>query len=245
MRFLVLRFDAPLMSFGGPVVDNRGITVAHPGRSMLTGLLGNALGWDHVDVDRLNALQERLVVAARADRPGDRLTDYQTVDLGQPHLAVPGWTTRGAAETRAGAFSDGTHIRHRDYVVDAAYTVLVGLSSPGDPTLDALAEAVARPARPLFLGRKSCLPARPLVDPRRPIVEGKDAVEAFRRIPLLPSEVERGEQVDLWVPSVDAEDDLHGEEVHDARDWRTQLHVGSHRVRRERWERAEFPPEST
>lgn len=237
MRFLVLRFDGPMMSFGGPVVDNLGVTVAHPGRSMVVGLLANALGWDHVEVDRLDALQARLVVASRADRPGARLTDYQTVDLGQSHLSHPGWTSRGRAETRGGGFSGGTHIRYREYVVDACYTVLVGLLTPGDPDLAALLAAIERPARPLFLGRKTCLPARPLFDPDLPTIEAASAREALLAVPLARP---GSDPVDLWFPEVVAADDLHAVEVRDLRDWGTQLHVGGTRVRRERVSRAEF-----
>ena len=43
MRALVLRFDAPLMSFGGVMVDQHGVIDRFPGTAMLTGLLANAL----------------------------------------------------------------------------------------------------------------------------------------------------------------------------------------------------------
>ena len=41
---LLLRLDAPLMSFGAPMVDSNGVIQEFPALSMLTGLLGNALG---------------------------------------------------------------------------------------------------------------------------------------------------------------------------------------------------------
>jgi len=34
---ILLRFDAPLMSFGGVLVDEHGVTRQFPGASMLTG----------------------------------------------------------------------------------------------------------------------------------------------------------------------------------------------------------------
>ena len=159
---LVLRLDAPLMSFGGVAVDETRPTLEHPGRSMLTGLLANALGWVHGDFEALQRLQSRLDFAVRQDRPGRLLVDYQTVDLSQDFMGES-WTTHGVPEKRGGA-SLGTHIRRPHYLADAAYTVALTLD-PADesPTLDDLQAALRHPARPLFIGRKTCLPSRPLV----------------------------------------------------------------------------------
>jgi CRISPR-associated Cas5-like protein len=41
---LLLRLEAPLMSFGGVAIDYRGVTRTFPGCAMLTGLITNALG---------------------------------------------------------------------------------------------------------------------------------------------------------------------------------------------------------
>lgn len=162
---LLLRLEAPLMSFGGVAVDETRRTLEHPGRAMLTGLLANALGWLRSDFDALQSLQERLDFAVRRDRQGSLLNDFHTVDLGQDFMKQ-GWTTRGATEGRnTSDASKGTHIRHRHFLADAAYTVAIGVDPPDEsPTLDELERALWRPARPLFLGRKTCLPARPLVD---------------------------------------------------------------------------------
>ncbi len=43
-EFLLLRLEAPLMAFGGPMVDYIGRTRSFPGQAQITGLLGNALG---------------------------------------------------------------------------------------------------------------------------------------------------------------------------------------------------------
>lgn len=94
---LVLRLEAPLMSFGGETIDNFGVVRDFPAASMLTGLIANALGWRRTDTDKLDRLQDRLVFAVRLDRPGTRFTEYQTARL----LAEDqGWTTRGRPEGR-------------------------------------------------------------------------------------------------------------------------------------------------
>lgn len=103
MDCLLLRLDAPLMSFGAVTVDQINPTWRFPARSMLVGLLGNALGWDHRDTGRLQALQARLRFAARWDAEPELLTEYQTVDLGQDFMMDTGWTTRGSAKTAKGA----------------------------------------------------------------------------------------------------------------------------------------------
>ncbi|MFN3297681.1 type I-E CRISPR-associated protein Cas5/CasD, partial [Caldimonas sp.] len=168
MDVLLLRLDAPLMSFGAVVVDQNNPVWRFPGVAMLTGLLGNALGWDHRDTDRLQALQDRLRFAARWDAEPELLTDYQTVDLGQDFMVGTGWTTRGHREDRGkGAATTGTHIRYREHWANGVATIALTLDGEGEPDLAALEQALRCPARPLFLGRKPCLPAGPLLLGRR------------------------------------------------------------------------------
>ncbi|MDP2312725.1 MAG: type I-E CRISPR-associated protein Cas5/CasD [Pseudomonadota bacterium] len=225
---LVLRLDAPLMSFGGTAVDNYGVTDDHPGTSMLAGLLANALGYDHRETARTQRLQSRLRHAARADRAGSRFVDYQTVDLGQPSLLGMGWTTHGVPEDRAGAFSEGTHIRYRHYIADAIYTVALTLE-PADeaPTLPELAAALQRPARPLFIGRKPCLPAAPLFLYTE---DSPDLEAAIRSAPLAARRADKG-SLTLWLPADEATGDGRTRYVRDQRDWANQIHSGERLVR--------------
>jgi CRISPR system Cascade subunit CasD len=262
---LVLRLDAPLLSFGAPTVDSLGKTAPHPSRSMLTGLLANALGWGYgrSDLEEMSKLQARLNWAARRDKAGEPMTEYQTVDLGQRHMwAIGGkseegfgavsWTTRGAIEERAGATANatGTHQRWRDHYADAVYAVAVGLA-PGDgPSVAELAAAVQRPARPLFLGRKSCPPAAPLFVA---VVQAESVVAA-----LLPSAVpnqacrrdrpgskpaQAGQFASLWWPGDEDHPtgDRHFEEmsVTEERDWLNQIHVGERLIRHGRLQMTE------
>lgn len=224
---LLLRFDAPLMSFGDVQVDERGVSAEFPGRSLLTGLLGNALGWSHAEADRLNLLQSRLQHAVRRDRAGELLVDYQTVDLGQPFLER-GWTTRGAPAKRAGGSArSGTHIRHRHYWADAVFTVAVTLDpEEGEPDLDECAQALRQPERPLFLGRKACLPAAPLVVTKTRSPSVRRALLTTRLSPRADSEEGR---FSFWWPADGAQADVSGKHripVHDERDWNNQIHVG-------------------
>ncbi|MGK9517924.1 hypothetical protein O6467_24530, partial [Salmonella enterica subsp. enterica] len=82
-----------------------------------------------------------------------------------------GWTTRGRREDRkGGTAATGTHQRWRDHWANGVATVAMALDGDGEPTLDALETALRAPARPLFIGRKPCLPAAPLLIGRREAV---------------------------------------------------------------------------
>ena len=189
-RHLILRLDAPLMSFGGVVIDNFGVSDAWPSVSLLAGLIGNALGYRRTDGDALQDLQDRLVFACRADREGERLRDFQTADLKQNDK---GWTTRGRPEGREGGGKTyfGMHIRHRDYWADRIVTVAMRLEpAEGEPALEWIANALSSPARPLFIGRKPCLPATPLFAGWS---DGMSALDAVSRFPVPdPEDADRG-----------------------------------------------------
>ena len=160
---LLLLLDAPWMAFGGEVIDAYGIVRDFPNLSMIAGLLANALGYDRSEADHLGRLQDRLVMGSARLEEGRRVRDYQTVKLSSKDQ---GWTTRGRTEGRAGGLpADGaTHIRHRDADADALVLVALRLEPAGEaPDLDALAQALDRPERPLFLGRKPSLPSGPVL----------------------------------------------------------------------------------
>ncbi|MGI2325515.1 MULTISPECIES: type I-E CRISPR-associated protein Cas5/CasD [unclassified Methylococcus] len=236
MDILLLRFDAPLMSFGGVMVDQHGPTERFPGLSMLAGLLGNAMGYRHGDADALEALQARIEYAARWDVEPEALLDYHTVDLGQEKMREPGWTTRGEPEHRAGgpAAAFGTHQRYRHYWANGVMTLAVTLKDAGTPNLDELAAAIVQPARPLFLGRKTCLPAAPLLAGR---VEAENVLEALRRTPRVVGRVrpERREERNptedrkvnaCWPAYLGETEQSRQTGIYDRRDWRNQIHAG-------------------
>lgn len=161
-EYLILRLRGPLQSWGDVALDPRRPTRRFPSRSALAGLVASALGWRYEDGERTNRLQDHLDYAVREDEPGTVVVDYQTVDLG----AMPdrGWT-RWGIEKRGGSATKRTHLLFKEYLADAGLSVALGLV-PGAPvSLDDVEDAMRRPARPLFLGRKSCPPIEPLLPP--------------------------------------------------------------------------------
>jgi CRISPR system Cascade subunit CasD len=184
-RFLILRLDAPLMSFGAAAVDNYGAIARFPALSMVAGLLANALGFDRGETSSLQRLQDRLILASRIEGEAEEMRDFHTAQLGKDDK---GWTTRGFVEERAGgqATYDSPHIRYRDFWSNMIVSLAIGLApATEEPTLETLAEALREPERPLFLGRKPCLPSRPLLD-IKPFVEATDVRSALVSVSVSP-----------------------------------------------------------
>ena len=227
-RHMVLKLESPLMSFGGETIDAYGPTRDFPARSMLTGLLGNALGIQRTEGARMQELERRLVFAARIDREGQNgppAVELQTAAISREDL---GWTTKGKPEGRAGGQYRNT-LLYREYLADAAVTVALRLvpDEAAEGNLDRLAEAVRKPARPLYLGRKPCLPTGPIF---QGFCVADTALQAVLNWPAerrLPAVVRT-----IW-PAGEGVKELAPEQTYllaDRRDWRTRLHGGSRLV---------------
>jgi CRISPR system Cascade subunit CasD len=223
--FLVLRLQGPLMSFGSVSVDETRPTHQLPTQSQLTGLLANALGWRAREGARLNRLQERLVFGARRDIPGELLVDYQNAHI---HKGEAAWRARATGPlVRAGGDGYENTQRWRHYIADGAVRAVLTLE-PADeePTLDQVARALERPARPLFLGRVSCPPSFFLHCGET--VSADSVPEALLRVPPL------GASRDALPAEWPARGALAGElglarqvlERADLRDWVNNLHTG-------------------
>lgn len=164
--WLVLRLEAPIASFGTTMVQGFGPITAFPSTALLTGLAAAALGWSWRDPGAHQSLQDRIIAAMRADRPIDSLTDLQNARLRADDSA---WTTGAVPARRRGASYAGPHRRFREYHQDLLVHVVLRLAAaptgPQSPSLDLLADALRFPARPLYIGRKPCIPSAPLIAP--------------------------------------------------------------------------------
>ena len=228
MKLLHLYFEGPLMSFGAPAVDEVRPAGQFPTRSMVTGLLANALGWRHHQFERLQALQDALRVAARADRPGEPLRDFQTVDIKQDHM-LRGWTTWGAVEGRSSTSKKRTHIREVHYWADAIFLVVISLAEESPVTVEQAGQALRDPARPLFLGRKCCLPSAPL---RPSLFEAEGLAAALEELPRHLRARQHG-PLQAWCPADDPT--IPSERVWELalptlRDWRNRVHLGRENI---------------
>lgn len=231
-NWLVVRFEAPLMAFGGIAVDQIRPTRDFPAASMLTGLIGNALGWHWCDAERHQDLQDRLLFAAYKERQGFLLTDMQNAALNRED---EGWTTRGVPERRTGAYRTygSPHRRRREYHADASARLVLRLEqAEEEPTIAALIQAFHCPARPLFIGRKPCLPSRPIVASGADrYVEGSNAYDAL--CALAWRNASTGPKKALWPLGEGPQTGKCVDRIverRDLRDWRKGVHAGSRSV---------------
>ena len=224
-RHLILNLESPLMAFGGETIDNYGVIRPFPAASMLTGLLANALGWRRIERERHQQLQDRLVFAARIDREqrgGLGIQDFQSAAINNTEQS---WTARGRPEGRGGGTYQN-HLRYRDYQVDTRVTVALRMEpEDGAPTLGRLAEALDEPARPLFIGRKPCLPSAPLFSG---FSDGETALDALLAYPIADDDAGRPTVRTLW-PDREGSPEIGANRTYmitDQRNWVSGLHGG-------------------
>lgn len=177
MKALVFTLAAPMMAFGEIAVDERRGTAPRPTRSAVLGLLAAALGLERSD-PRQQALANGYDMAVRIDRPGRLLADYHTVQV-PPSSAINRAERQDGRRpaTRAEELAVGglgTKLTRRDYLTDAAFTVLIAARDAAPVPLVELAAALERPHWRLSAGRRSC----PLGLPPAPRVVEADTVVA-------------------------------------------------------------------
>lgn len=219
-RHLVLRLDAPLMSFGGDTVDNLGIVKDHPAQSMIAGLIGNALGYERFEGAALAKLQARLVMGSLRLREGVRIQDFQTAQLDGGER---GWTTSGRFEGRRGGSGtyESPHIRYRDIDADAIVLVVLRLE-PADeaPTLEDVKGVLDSPERPLFIGRKPFIPSRPLAS------AWVDAIDIASALEVAIGEDDDRSYRSQWPADEGNRDGQRRQNLTDERDWIAGIHTG-------------------
>ena len=119
-------------------------------------------------------------------------------------------------------------------------TVALRLEPPdSDPALDDLGEALLEPARPLFIGRKPCLPSLPLFGGYS---DGNTALEALLSVPLAAEPAGRPAIRVQWPAGEGAEGSERSQNqmITDERNWVSGLHGGGRPVRQAAIEREKF-----
>ena len=147
-RHLMLRLEGPLQSWGLRARWDVRDSASEPTKSGIIGLVACAMGVPRGD-PRLEELDIALSLAVRVERAGIATEDFQTVTA--RHVRADG-TSRGV---------ESTIVSPRTYLQDAAFLAAIG--GPAD-LLERCRDALLAPAWPVFLGRKSCVPTRPILD---------------------------------------------------------------------------------
>jgi CRISPR system Cascade subunit CasD len=154
---LALLLDGPLQSWGYTSRFERRTTALHPTRSGVLGIVAAALGIDKHAPDeatqlaRLGGLRFTTVKLDKRDARGnrlliERLEDYHTVT--------------GIRRASGKVDHDATVQTYRHYLLDARFGIL--LEGPV-ALLEQIAAALRNPKWGVWLGRKSCLPASPVL----------------------------------------------------------------------------------
>jgi len=183
---LLLRLEGPLQSWGTRSRWDVRDTGLEPTKSGVVGLVGCAVGLRR-DNPELESLDRALLFGVRLDRPGVISTDYQTVTGYHRTAAGEFKHSDGTAKTLAKAreHAENTIVSPRDYLHDAAFLVALALRPEARKTeadlLNRLKGHLQNPRWPLYLGRKSCVPSRPVFE--RFADEYDDLVKAFQGEP--------------------------------------------------------------
>ena len=155
MATLLLKFVAPMQSWGSRSRFDVRDTEREPTKSGVLGLVAAALGRDRTEpIDDLSALR----LGVRVDREGAVRYDFQTAkDVIRASITKEQWLRARTKGKTTG--TQDTVVSRRYFLSDAAF--LVGLE--GNPQLlEQIEEALKRPKWTLFLGRKSYLPGEPI-----------------------------------------------------------------------------------
>lgn len=165
-RFLILRLEGALQAWGENGKWDFRDSSSMPTKSGIVGLLGCAMGEERGS-EKLTALAQNITVAVRADRPGVKFVDFQTIKTDR--LMTANGTPRGK--------NASTIVSPREYLQDACFTVFLETETHWREEIE---EALRNPKWCMYLGRKNCVPGRPIL---ADVVEYADWKEALASYP--------------------------------------------------------------
>ncbi len=172
-KFIMLRLEGLLQAWGESAVwDNRS-TAVMPTKSGVVGLLGCAMGLERKS-ERLYELSRGIRMGIRADRRGAIILDYHTVQ-GMPKILNAAGKPRG-----------DTIVTPRWYLQDASFLAVLEASESLQQQIE---RALEEPVWCIYLGRKNCVPSRPVWDGLHN--EYEDILDAIYKYPA----ADRGDAV--------------------------------------------------
>jgi len=137
MTVLLMKLCGPLQAWGERSRFVRRETATEPTKSGVIGLVAAASGRRRTDpIEDLAGL----VFGVRVDQPGSLVRDFQTAHSLDGSRVMP--------------------LSTRYYLSDAVF--LAALQGP-PALLEGVADLIRKPTFPLYLGRRSCPPAEPIV----------------------------------------------------------------------------------
>jgi CRISPR system Cascade subunit CasD len=172
-----MRLEGPFQSWGERGKWSMRDTAPEPTKSGIVGILACALGWG--EDDPIRELAFSLRIGVRCDHVPQRapLVDYHTVGGGYQtsiHRQADGKLKYNKGEAH-------TEQTWRSYLVESSFLIALMTITNSPDITRRLADALQNPVWPVYLGRKSCIPSRPLFDR---LAKATDLDEALRAEPL-------------------------------------------------------------
>ncbi len=184
--YLSFQLYGPLSAWGDIAVGETRPSSLAPSKSAVLGLLAAALGLRRPDTTQDAtlgpqwetqhlALANGYGMAVKLTQPGLPLTDFQTAEVPRK----TGYATRReeilevVRQKRSEVKFSGTILSRRDYRQDAFAAVALWAREGAPHTLAELRDALLAPVFTLYLGRKSC----PLALPLMPVIASAENIE--------------------------------------------------------------------
>jgi len=204
---LTLLLAGPLQSWGEASRHMTRATLSHPSKSGVIGIIAAALGRGRgADLSDLAALR----FGVRIDQPGQLLTDFHTVSGASQAPLLPGGQRLPTADGASLRPAESTKVTRRYYLADARF---VAAFEGDSKLLDHAWDALARPRYPLYLGRRSCPPSRPV---RLKLWPATPLIDVLTQTPWMAAEhiMQRHHELEVRLPIV-VEDEADGETFND------------------------------
>lgn len=184
IELLMLRLEGPVQSWSCGMAGSVA-TQDYPPKSAIVQILARVHGYAAGDPRIAESFERGLRFGVRIEVPG-RVLHYEAPaadSARRPH----------AARTPAASHKiDPAQGEFQHYIQDAAF--LVALQRTPDAAIDLLswcAAALVHPAMPVYLGRRSCAPTRPLFE--RLTTSYLDIVDALTKYPWVQSDTARSQ----------------------------------------------------
>lgn len=185
--YLTFQLYGPLAAWGDIAVGETRPSGLAPTKSAVLGLIAAALGLRRPDTTQDEtlrqqweaqhiALAEGYGMAVKLTQPGLPLTDFHTAEVPRG----TGYATRRDEilevfrQKRSGTQFKGTILSRRDYRQDVYAAVALWARASAPYSLDVLHARLLAPEFVLYLGRKSC----PLALPLMPVIASAESIEA-------------------------------------------------------------------
>lgn len=135
-------------------------TSNHPTKKAIIGMIASALGYDRNDA-RSEVLFNSLNLKYSIKRNPILLNDFQTVKpLKSQNNYMNKYYKKNQFPTMENKFKKDSLIKRVQYLQDAEFVVYI---SGEDSLLENIYKAIQNPKYALFIGKRSCIPNKPIV----------------------------------------------------------------------------------